>query len=262
MLGLSELLELILMNLPMRDLLFAQSVSKFWKEVIANSSYLQKALFFKPSDSGKILALSEHNERDFDDSSREDAITMCKQIAYFKVFPDCIEHYEPEKARFPSQARTPPTAVVRAGVGAVRIVINPLLVRKFDWFREFFCYDVQTPAYFPVLDPRTNSELIASAARPDASWRRMFITQPPLANLTTIAPCGYYRDREPCNMLRNHPTGEAITMERFREGLSEWSQKKFLAGGIEKFDTRCDPWTPLLAENDISDSVHTKPFAE
>ncbi len=42
-----ELLETILFALPTKDLLFAQKVCKHWKGVIAFSSKLQQALFFK-----------------------------------------------------------------------------------------------------------------------------------------------------------------------------------------------------------------------
>ncbi|KAK4613631.1 hypothetical protein CLAFUW4_09711 [Fulvia fulva] len=42
----TELLEQILLELPMKDLLLDQRVSKMWKECIDKSTKLQKALFF------------------------------------------------------------------------------------------------------------------------------------------------------------------------------------------------------------------------
>ncbi|KAK5736210.1 hypothetical protein LTR17_007550 [Elasticomyces elasticus] len=47
-LNLPDLLEPILLSLPMRDLLFAQKVCKTWKAMIDDCSSLQKALFFIP----------------------------------------------------------------------------------------------------------------------------------------------------------------------------------------------------------------------
>lgn len=46
----TELLESILHKLPMKDLLFAQAVSKHWKATIDNSPKLQRALFLRPID--------------------------------------------------------------------------------------------------------------------------------------------------------------------------------------------------------------------
>ncbi|KAI7170651.1 hypothetical protein KC316_g13952 [Hortaea werneckii] len=43
----TELLEAILRKLPMEDLLRAQQVSKYWKQVIAGSIAIQKALFMR-----------------------------------------------------------------------------------------------------------------------------------------------------------------------------------------------------------------------
>lgn len=43
-----ELLELILLNLPMRELLLSQRVCRRWKDVITGSQALQRALYFLP----------------------------------------------------------------------------------------------------------------------------------------------------------------------------------------------------------------------
>ncbi|KAK3637111.1 hypothetical protein LTR56_013843 [Elasticomyces elasticus] len=45
---LPELLEIILLDLPTRDLLFAQKVCRTWKEVINTTKSIQKALYFVP----------------------------------------------------------------------------------------------------------------------------------------------------------------------------------------------------------------------
>lgn len=44
----TELLEATLLELPSKDLLFAQKVCRRWKDVIDASTPIQKALFFKP----------------------------------------------------------------------------------------------------------------------------------------------------------------------------------------------------------------------
>ncbi|KAK5732323.1 hypothetical protein LTR17_010637 [Elasticomyces elasticus] len=47
-LALPELLETILLGLPIKDLLFAQKVCKTWKQIMGESTSIQRALFFKP----------------------------------------------------------------------------------------------------------------------------------------------------------------------------------------------------------------------
>ena len=51
-----ELVDVILHNLSIKDLLLAQRVSRLWKEVIASSEKLQRALFFKSIDT-ELLTL-------------------------------------------------------------------------------------------------------------------------------------------------------------------------------------------------------------
>lgn len=52
----TELLEAILCKLPMEDLLRAQQVSKYWKQVIAGSIAIQKALFMIPGTATEAAA--------------------------------------------------------------------------------------------------------------------------------------------------------------------------------------------------------------
>lgn len=49
-LEIAELLELILLQLPTKDLLFAQKVCKSWHTAITTSTAIQKALFLLPGD--------------------------------------------------------------------------------------------------------------------------------------------------------------------------------------------------------------------
>ncbi|KAK5681768.1 hypothetical protein LTS10_006301 [Elasticomyces elasticus] len=63
-LDLPELLESILLGLPMRDLLLAQRVSKTFQQVIVSSPHIQRALFFAPgkaADVNLLLTQDMHN---------------------------------------------------------------------------------------------------------------------------------------------------------------------------------------------------------
>ncbi|KAK3636508.1 hypothetical protein LTR56_014134 [Elasticomyces elasticus] len=53
-LALPELLEHILLHLPMRDLLFAQKVCKEWQQAINSSPSVQKALCFRPGTQADV----------------------------------------------------------------------------------------------------------------------------------------------------------------------------------------------------------------
>lgn len=46
----TELLEMILEFLPMRDLLLAQRVTSKWRDVITRSTRMQQKLFFQPKE--------------------------------------------------------------------------------------------------------------------------------------------------------------------------------------------------------------------
>jgi len=59
-LGISELLESLLIALPTRDLLFAQKVSKSWKHAIDTSPAIQTALFFAPGDAADVSTNINH----------------------------------------------------------------------------------------------------------------------------------------------------------------------------------------------------------
>ncbi|KAK4953338.1 hypothetical protein LTR10_009047 [Elasticomyces elasticus] len=58
-LNLPELLEIILLELPTRDLLLAQRVCITWKAAITSSPNIQRALFFRPGSAEDIYQDSE-----------------------------------------------------------------------------------------------------------------------------------------------------------------------------------------------------------
>lgn len=62
----TELLEMILLHLPLKDLLLAQRVSTKWRAIINDSPDLQKALFFRPAVS-EVLFFHEVGYQTFGD---------------------------------------------------------------------------------------------------------------------------------------------------------------------------------------------------
>ncbi|KAK5694172.1 hypothetical protein LTR97_009793 [Elasticomyces elasticus] len=57
---LSELLEIILLDLPTRDLLFAQKVCRTWKEVMDTTKAVQKALYLVPGAMSDVHVDAAH----------------------------------------------------------------------------------------------------------------------------------------------------------------------------------------------------------
>ena len=135
LLGTSEVLEMILLHLPIRDLLLAQRTCKWLKSVITESPPLQRALFFKP-----VYALPAEDFR------------MGKAC--------CTEH----------QLLPGDLLVCNS---KLRVYGNPL----FEW-----AFGTAEGEEEQSRDKEL--ELPPAFAYRKASWRRMFITQPPLPRVT------------------------------------------------------------------------------
>lgn len=73
----AELLERILLSLPMKDILLDQRVCKFWKELVKNSPKLQQALFYQPdySDTETWTAINWSDIEDDEECLVLEAVT-------------------------------------------------------------------------------------------------------------------------------------------------------------------------------------------
>lgn len=159
-LELPELLERILLSVPIRDVLLSQRVSRFWQALIANSLPLQQALFFKPVTKYEpftaLLLDEHHSNRFFNRPCLVDAVPV----------GDGGNHHE----------EIAPTLVADA---------NPLLSWENSWFkkkctnrtaavrkaREAFGDGESTMDWdFPVSRKMTGIQ---------PSWKKMFLSQPP-----------------------------------------------------------------------------------
>lgn len=59
-LGTTELLEMILLNVDMKTLLLSQRVSRSWQRLISTSIHLRRALFMEPVACGTVSYVSIH----------------------------------------------------------------------------------------------------------------------------------------------------------------------------------------------------------
>lgn len=155
-LGTTELLETILLGLPMQDLLLDQRVCRSWRALITSSIRLQQALFLEPVPYGNVSYLDWRlDDKDFYDDSRA-------KLALG-------EHLRgPERDRMPTIYPSH-WGKTRHDAGAYHVFVNPLLLRL-----------------FPVLDKngiyykQETKDLPTPAQNETASWRGMFFVQPPV----------------------------------------------------------------------------------
>ncbi|KAL4887230.1 hypothetical protein BJY04DRAFT_175423 [Aspergillus karnatakaensis] len=152
---LPELLEPILSHLPQRDLLLMQRVNHQWKVVITRSQFLQQQLFFKPS---RICPLPE-------DSLAVDFNPLLQELfppffANLFTLDDCDVVADDDYL------------AMRYCTGRDEGV---QILRKQEWYQS--------------------EAKRAAVLRPEASWRRMFVSNPPprVGDLDIDLPgCGCY----------------------------------------------------------------------
>ncbi|KAL4992661.1 hypothetical protein BDW68DRAFT_53281 [Aspergillus falconensis] len=179
-LSIPELLEQILLNLDMQDLLTsAQRVNKHWQHIISTSPRLQQTLFFRPIAS---------------------PAKPSRQYTTFPSTPLCT-------------ARRRDLSPYRA---QVRATLNPLLAKRFgpEFFNtssdpcrcasEWVYLDsgMQAPWSVKVGSNLLRQDETGPRERafrhPNASWRRMLVSQPPQPGL------GYVRD------VRDHESPTSV----------------------------------------------------
>ncbi len=133
-----EILEIILLHLPIKDLLHAQEISRFFHGVVHGSSLIQRALFFEP------VARAMHEQSDLAVRQR-DAI----------------------RQRLLPEGPGVPAAVPK------KVAVNPFLRNYL--FHKHFSYP--STAVTPRDLPR-NGAAPLDHNNETASWRRMLVFQP------------------------------------------------------------------------------------
>lgn len=163
-----ELFEQILLHLPMEDLLQAQMVCTYWQQIMASSVAIQRALFFIDSIHGPV-----------------DPNILLKI-----------------RSKLTHTTMTVDTKVPTTPQTTIEFAANRLLVKHFPCW--VVCWHQDTKVTLLHMDHETRKHLGKTShigpidipckhledprcLRPEASWRRMFITQPPLRRVTVQA---------------------------------------------------------------------------
>lgn len=152
----AELLEAILLELPMVDLLLAQAVCKTWQDIIQRSTPIQRALFLAPPSQPQSIAYLDWR---LDDKSYYEF-----RSPYLKLG----DHLRGETLTGRPKPYASHWGRTRYDIGRYRVFVNPLLAKVFPVLRASGLYD-------PDEDIMSRKGM----GHPKASWRSMYFTQPP-----------------------------------------------------------------------------------
>ncbi|KAF2167173.1 hypothetical protein M409DRAFT_54364 [Zasmidium cellare ATCC 36951] len=152
----TELLENVLRFLPMKDLLISQRVARKWRAVISESKELQQALFMIPreADTGWEVIMEADNEEDEEGGSAISAINSVKlsQVDTEVENKSYVKHGE----------------------------LNPMFFEQDSELRDIWQIFEEGCTIFGLKKeyhrPRAQRTWMK---RPEASWRKMLILQPP-----------------------------------------------------------------------------------
>ncbi|KAK4898589.1 hypothetical protein LTR27_003761 [Elasticomyces elasticus] len=248
-LDLPELLECILLNLPIRDLLFSQKVCRRWKAVV-DSSRIQKALFFIPGTAKDISYVATNNMS-----------TIAWRAACVRLgirYSDGDE-YRPAQHCLQNDVRT---------IRQDGYAINPLLI-TYASCHSFYL----NPELWGQRDAGTSSFSVPS-------WTRMFLTQPPgSTHVRKSMERVYYNPRYPgrdsvservlIDVLTQRGDTFGILVERYhreveefimRRGKGKWRAREKMPGGVVSL---VSAWLPGDGEKrDGVEARNTRPDSD
>ena len=195
----------MLLQLPLRKILTVQRVCKGWKEAIKLSPQIQKALFFRPIEDVQ-LRLVDAMVSTYDCSSNSDCLRI--QERWNDDSDDASDY-----ARWYNDGHDR---------SEYRILVNPFLGNT--------AASPTTRLYFSRADVFSTE---GTYQRPEASWRKMLLTQPPLEEVKVKS--GAYLGRDHWHKLRACRGSRGLTLDD-----SWWHANTFGTGlreicGEEKF---------------------------
>lgn len=228
-----ELLEKILLELPMQDLLLAQRVAKSWKMLIEKSIHLRRALFIEPAACGSISYIDwrlgrrsgvENHYRATTDIRADDKEFYTERKANLGLGePLRGEDGTKRLVRYPAHwGRT------RGDAGTYKVFANPLLSARFPVLSRSGIYNGEA---FTDLPPAMQYQ--------KASWRQMLITQPPTNFLAiewdsegfgedsgtwSISHCESYPKEAGCTMLDLFARLARIRGAAWIQGSDMWEE--------------------------------------
>lgn len=177
-----ELLETILLSLPQKDALLSQRVSTAFRDTVRHSSRLQKALFFQPDWTLEGRAFDAYAARNRPGRKPENNRLLLR--AFPGCYPTITLGITSAGAGAGDDAEVHPAPSPDASSSPAGDV--PSDPNHWSWD---LCIS------FPADAPPASRT--AAVHRPEASWRRMFLSQPPCTALHLVLRRWQQRAAEP-----------------------------------------------------------------
>ena len=191
---LPELLEAILLRLPLTDILLAQRVSRTWRDIIAGSPSLQRALFFRLTTS--LLLAHDRQMTPWQVGTCAHRFECNSKAAKGPV------HDPPLSSRYAALTPRPWGNEMRSASGA-SFLVNPFMRSKFQWLD--FCDSSTSATEIDIMED--------NYLRKDATWRKMLLSQPPLA----MVMFDEHLDKDHYHQWPAQGPGDALTLQDMEE---------------------------------------------
>ena len=242
-----ELLEQILLELQIFDLLHAQSVNTTFKTTIDSSTKLQQALYFRPCANEPVYFVpgTDRDLPKLPDMHILGNFCFCPS-GWLPVLQDFVgdvnTHPRPQVSDSSLEVyKTSSRTRLRDHLTRTPVFLNRLLLKSFPSFRKLFdSFDIGVTEVFQE-DVFADASHKRAGRRPEASWRRMLLTQPPLhvvpAYELTFKPSGDIISLHHSNVLRTGWLGQHTTMEILQSQLSDFLGRGLRVKGKEAFES-------------------------
>lgn len=183
-----ELLEHIMLCLPMKTLLLSQRVSRSWKSLIDKSPLLQQALFLQPAPCGALYwQCAELEALKGQGAHSVPVLRTIRDDPLDSETRTIIPMLSPQSRRHNRLTKHCPPHWGYSAVdsGRYTVFLNPLIASKIaDFSRPVESWAPRSPrALIPVpryLRMNYSRFHEKAVSYEHASWRRMSITQPPV----------------------------------------------------------------------------------
>ena len=225
---LPELVENILMHLPVQDVLQAQRVNRTWRYIIIQSPKLQRALFFKPVATGAV-SYGEHTTI---------AIRNCVSSA--DCDPDAFGGDDYITSISSVQSSTKETSSKNSWnccdltqQSKLRLRLNPFLDRALPWLRVHQSSASLNSGGWQsgviVRSIRGHRKAVPTAvSRQEASWRKMIFSQPPSIELIAdVGGCHWHHCRS--------ENGEGVTLGKLADRVDSFGGELNSIHGCRSF---------------------------
>ena len=199
------LLEKILLELHIQDLLFAQKISRFWRELINTSPDLQRALFFKPASEGPMswvypVVPGMWNTAD------------CTSTYNRRDRGSCVGHIPNDDLDHAQEVWDGHWGFRHDDFGQYRVFVNPFISTKLQFLH-------------PECESLDVSDQSTAVRYEKASWRSMLFAQPTISRIPIDVGCSHW------HIVQASGLTTGITLEKLHSAAFGYRLIHSVAGG-------------------------------